>query len=102
MIIVEKKYFFLQTPMDWLFAQKDVSVTLTLVPNESGKTLVGFSSGKPLKLTAKSGETVQIVMDRFNTYRGPESQIRTLLTESGASLPFSHVLTKDTNAIVSV
>jgi len=88
--------------MDWLFAKKDVSVTLTLIPNERGKTLVGFSSGKSLKLTAKSGETVQIVMDRFNTYRGPESQIQTLLTESGEALPFSYVLTKDINAVVSV
>jgi hypothetical protein len=88
--------------MDWLFANKDVMVGFTLIPNERGKTLVGFTSGKPLKLTAKSGETVQIVMDRFNTYRGPESQIRTLLTESGEGLPFSTVITKDMNAIVSV
>ena len=84
--------------MNWLFEEK--KVTLTLIPSENGKTLAGFTSGKSLKLTAKSGETIQIVMDRFNTYRGPDSQIHTLHTESGENIPFSQILTKDTNAIV--
>jgi len=86
--------------MDWLFGAKAKQVTLILQPDESGKKLAGFQGGKPLPLNVTSGETVQAVMDRFNTYRGPENQIRMLWLGDGRPLVFSHVLTENTTAIV--
>ena len=84
--------------MDWMFGGK--SVVLVIQPDESGKKYAGFREGKSLSLTAKSGETVQIVMDRFNTYRGPDSQVNKLWFSDGRPLPFSHVLTENTTALL--
>jgi len=62
--------------------------TLVLKPDESGKQYAGFYSGASLELTATEGETISIVMDKFNTYRGPDQQISRLYTEAGQPLPF--------------
>ena len=74
--------------MDWLFGSS--SVTLTIQPTGGGLKLPGFQNGA-LTLTCKRGETIQIVMDRFNTYRGPDNQVSVLWLH-GETLPFSHVL----------
>jgi len=84
--------------MDWLFGAKPVS--LTLQPDESGKKYSGFHSGKALSCSAKEGETIQAIMDRFNTYRGPDQQITKLWNSDGSILPFSTVLRGSVTAIV--
>ncbi len=58
----------------------------------AAKTLPGFHSGA-LALTATTGETLGTVMARFNQFRGPDSQIRTLFSADGAPIPFTTVLT---------
>ena len=83
--------------MNW-FSPK--TITLTLEPDESGKKLAGFHSGKPLAIQAKVGESIQAVMDRFNIYRGPDSQIRRLWSVSGTILSFSTILSANMNAVV--
>jgi len=62
--------------------------TLVLKPDDSGRQYAGFYSGAPLELTATDGETIGAVMDKFNTYRGPDQQISRLYTEAGHLLPF--------------
>lgn len=73
---------------------------LVLQPDATGKKLAGFKSGGALELTASPGETVASVMDKFNTYRGPDQQITQLWDEQGRSLPFSTVVTGRLIAIV--
>jgi hypothetical protein len=51
-------------------------------------------------LTGKRGETVQAIMDRFNTYRGPDNQITSLYKPTGERLPFSTVLSSSMAANV--
>ena len=76
--------------MEWLL-HAGTSVTLTLDPIGEAKKLPGFTKGS-LSLTGKRGETVQAIMDRFNTYRGPDNQITSLYKPTGERLPFSTVL----------
>ena len=83
--------------MNW-FATKTVRVTLR--PDESGTTIAGFHSGTPLDIQANVGETIQVAMDRFNTYRGPTTQIHTLWFPNGTKAPFSTILTSDIVLIV--
>jgi hypothetical protein len=52
------------------------------------RKLPGFQSGKPLKLSFNVGETLSAVLHRFNTYRGPDSQITLLVTATGD--PYQH------------
>ena len=73
---------------------------LVLQPDATGKTLAGFKSGGVLELSASPGETVASVMDKFNTYRGPDQQIEQLWDEQGRTLPFSTVITGRLIAIV--
>ena len=64
-------------------------VHLTLIPDESARTLSGFADGKPLRLTGSSGETVGALLDRLNTYRGPNQRIRILYDKHGAEISFT-------------
>ena len=79
--------------MNWLFGST-TSVTLVIKPTGNGTKMAGFQNG-PLALTCTQGETVQIVMDRFNTYRGPDNQILELWKTNNEKLPFSHVLNEN-------
>lgn len=83
--------------MNWLFSK---NCTLSLKPDESGKELAGFKSGNALTCTANYGETVSEVLARFNTYRGPDQQIRKVWTLDGRELPLLTVIHKDIVAIV--
>ena len=65
------------------------TVTLKLV---SDAKIPGFLSGNPLTLVAKTGDTVGSVIERFNTYRGPEAQITKLYTSEGEPLYFSTII----------
>jgi hypothetical protein len=73
---------------------------LVLQPDASAKQLAGFKSGAALELTASPGETIASVMDKFNTYRGPEQQIEQLWDVEGRPLAFSTVITGRLIAIV--
>ena len=53
--------------MDW-FGEKKKTWSVIL----SGE-IPGFK--KPLTCIAQDGETIQVVLDRLNTYRGPDQQI---------------------------
>ena len=77
------------------------TVELTLQPDASAKSYAGFGSGQPLVLKGTAGETVGMLMDRFNTYRGPTEQITKLAREDGSALPFSTVLRENIKAILS-
>jgi hypothetical protein len=74
--------------------------TLVLTPDTSGKKLAGFHTGASLSLTAGAKETVGDVMEKFNTYRGPEQQITKLWRTDGASLSFDTVVSGTMVAIV--
>lgn len=74
--------------------------TLTLVPDAGVRDLVGFRSGMSLSCTANPGDTVGMVMDRFNMYRGPDQQITQLWDELGKSIPFSMVIRGNLRALV--
>jgi hypothetical protein len=54
--------------------------------------LPGFPVGKPLTFFAGPGDTVGIVVERLNKYRGPDHQIKGLKNASGTPLPFSTVI----------
>jgi len=76
--------------------------TLTLKPSQEAvrRKLAGFYTGTPLKVSFMSGETCQAVLDRFNTYRGPDSQIEKLLTSANQVFPLATVLQKDLELLV--
>jgi hypothetical protein len=83
-----------------LFSSTPAKITLILMPNESGKKYAGFHSGESLKLVGDAGVTVGELMDKFNTYRGPDEQITELWQLNGNKLLFSTVLTEDRRAFV--
>lgn len=73
---------------------------LVLQPDSSGRTYAGFRDGKSLHATAQTGDTVGVIMERFNTYRGPDQQITRLWNVSGEELPFSTPVVGNIVAIV--
>ena len=73
------------------------TVTLKLVPETK---VPGFLSGIPLTLVAKTGDTVGTIMERFNTYRGPEAQITKLYTLEGDLLDFSTIIYDNLVAVI--
>jgi hypothetical protein len=84
----------------WLFGSSECK--LVLQPDNSAKILPGFKSGDSLHLTGNSGESVGTIMERFNTYRNPESQITRLWKSDGSPLPFSTQVNGTLIAIVKV
>jgi hypothetical protein len=71
-----------------LFGSGGFEGQLILRPSPSGKQRVsGFFAGQDLTLrVGAAGETIQILLDRLNTYRGPTQQIRRLWTLEGEEL----------------
>lgn len=67
-------------------------VHLTLQPDESGKNIPGFLNGASLVLKGTVGETVGQLVERLNTYRSPESQLKRIWRTDGTLLFFSTVL----------
>ena len=63
--------------------------TLILRPHKDAIGMPGFPTSSDLRVVGNAGETVADVMERFNTYRGPDQQITRLYTEFGVELPFS-------------
>ena len=85
--------------MSWLFGSSD-ECKLILQPDNSAKILPGFKSGDPLHLIGNSGDTAGAIMDRFNAYRAPDSQITKLWKLNGSPLPFSTPIKGVLTAIV--
>lgn len=87
---------------DWLFwfaPQPVQKIQVQLLPEGGAVGLPGFHGGG-LTLIANHGDTLQKVLDNFNTYRGPDSAIRKLYTRDGAPIPFSTVLTGSITCVV--
>ncbi len=88
----------------WLFGESNRGGgTLILRPHASAVGMPGFPTSSELRLVANAGETVGDVMDRFNTYRGPDHQITRLyaaLGDAAVELPFSSPVTGTVVAIV--
>lgn len=83
--------------MSWLLnlfglGGKVEKFTIQLVPDESAKSLPGFHQGA-LTLVALKGTTFAAVLDNFNAYRGPDSQISKLYSQSGAEIHLKTVIT---------
>jgi len=79
----------------------EVSGTLLLIPDASGRKYAGFHSGAELRLVANPGQTVGEVMAKFNTFRGPDQQITVLFKRNGGILPFSTIINGTLEAVVS-
>lgn len=90
--------------MSWLFggggASQTKECTLILQPDVSARILPGFKFGDPLNLTGNQGDTVGMIMDRFNMYRSPDSQINTLWKSDGSQLSFATPINGSLVAIV--
>jgi hypothetical protein len=68
--------------MGGLFSKtEDVELVFT-----ARKPIPGFKKTAELKVIAHGGETYGDVLERFNTFRGPDSQIPRLLNEAGDSI----------------
>ncbi len=84
--------------MSWLLSLLGMNtvggekVTVQLVPDEGAKSLPGFHHGG-LTLIATKGHTFAQVLDNFNAYRGPDSQILKLFTQNGLEIPLKTVIT---------
>jgi hypothetical protein len=63
--------------------------TLVLRPHSSAIGMPGFPTSSDLVLSASAHETVGDLMERFNTYRGPDHQITRLFALDGSELAFS-------------
>ena len=76
--------------------------SLTLKPSQAAvdRKLAGFMQGKPLVLNFKSGELLATVLERFNTYRGPENQIKRLVTSANQDYPLNSPLVGDLVLVV--
>lgn len=86
--------------MSWFFGETSKEVKLILQPDSSARILPGFKFGDSLHLTGNYGDSVGVIMDRFNAYRAPDSQITQLWKPDGALLPYSTLLTGSFTAIV--
>ena len=85
--------------MSWLFGSSK-EVKLILQPDNSARILPGFKFGDALNLTGNYGDSVGTIIDRFNAYRAPDSQITKLWKQDGTPLPFSTSITGSLTAIV--
>jgi hypothetical protein len=86
--------------MSWLFGGGVKDVKLILQPDSSARILPGFKFGDSLHLTGSYGDSVGTIMNRFNAYRAPDSQITRLWKTDGSSFPFSTIVTGSCTAIV--
>jgi hypothetical protein len=76
------------------------SLTLTPTAAAVNRKLAGFVSGAPLKLTATAGETISVLLNRFNAYRQPENQITALQTREGLPVSLQTKVNSDLVAFV--
>jgi hypothetical protein len=88
--------------MDWInrFFFTQSACTVFLKPDETGKKGAGFHGGQILPCAATPGETLAAVLDRFNTYRGPDQQIVRVWSEAGSELDLATIL--KTNLVIII
>ena len=83
------------------WSSHEESFTITLVADPSARDLPGFQTNRVLDLDARGGETLGAVIERLNTYRGPDAQINELFSPlTSARVPFSTVLSGPASFIV--
>jgi hypothetical protein len=69
-------------------------ITVQLIPEGSAaQALPGFHRGG-LTLIATKGTTFERLLENFNAYRGPDSQISQLFTQGGEQIPLRTVITE--------
>jgi hypothetical protein len=90
--------------LDWILSwltpgAKPELVTIQLVPEGSARDLPGFHHGG-LTLVAAKGSTFGQLLENFNTYRGPDSQIHKLFSQDGAEIPLRTVITMPAICVV--
>ena len=83
--------------MSWLLDILGISapaekVTIQLIPDEEAKSLPGFHHGG-LTLVVNKGSTFKDLLDNFNAYRGPDSQILKLFSRDGSEIPLRAIIT---------
>ena len=89
----------LRSAFSWFFGV-DEEIRVFLTPADAAaKRLPGFHNGG-LVVMARSGETIGAVMSRFNQFRGPDSQITTLYTQDGHTIPYTTVLSGPVTCVV--
>ena len=77
----------------WLFGSTPERVTVQLIPEgTSAQALPGFHHGS-LTLIATKGTTFEQLLENFNAYRGPDSQIFKLFSQDGTEIPLRTVIT---------
>jgi hypothetical protein len=94
-------HLYINTMFRWLWGStisNNIQILLSAF-DESARSMPGFYSGN-LTLTATSGETLQQVLNRFNKYRGPDSQITNVYTSEGEIVPLFTVLTESVTLFV--
>lgn len=77
----------------WLFGSPPERLTVQLIPDNDARSLPGFHHGA-LTLIASKGTTFESLLANFNSYRGPDSQIKKLFTFDGAEIPLRTVITE--------
>jgi len=88
----------------WLsvLSRPHASRQLTITATSTG--VPGFPVGKPLSFFVGPEETVGIVVERLNKYRGPDHQLTALRygagDQMGDPLPFSTVVTGSLQAMI--
>ncbi len=66
-------------------------VTVQLIPDADARSLPGFHHGG-LTLIAIKGTSFRTLLDNFNTYRGPDSQILNLFSGDGRAIPLDTII----------
>jgi hypothetical protein len=82
--------------MNWFRSQ---NIHVSIIPDSSAKRFSGLSGGV-LKLTDLSGTTLGTVINKFNTYRAPDQQIKRVFSQNGNVLSLDTVLKNDITVIV--
>lgn len=81
--------------MSWIFSLFGVGIgetsegVLVLQPDASAQRLAGFHTGQSLELKTTTGETIGELLNKFNTYRGPEQQITQVWTTNNRPFDFA-------------
>ena len=90
-------FHFIQSSMySWLLSLFNIApvemIDIQLVPDINAQQLPGFRGG-PLTLSVAKGSTLQELLDNFNKYRGPDSQIHKLFSRNGDTMILSEKIT---------
>ena len=87
----------------FMFGGSGDAAILVIKPDATAvASVAGFKSGAEMRLKGTAGETVDILLGRLNTYRGPDQQIRTVWhPETGAAISGSTVIHGTLNVVIN-